>query len=249
MCGMIERCLRGCEGDGRGGGVAVLGSRLPEGEGRMTSTIPEPVETDRLKEGFDRVLAGIGLVVTAPLFGLVALAIKLDGWLWPEDRGPVLHREQRISAGQPFTLLKFRTMRVRAIEEVRRRGLTVKYLEREGRGHTRVGRYLRRWYLDELPQLLNILRGEMSFVGPRPPAPFEYERELAEGIVRKRLARAGLVGLQQVHKGRTKSFDEEIALDYAYVAQVRRMRPWRRLLYDVGILLRSLRVLLEGKGL
>jgi lipopolysaccharide/colanic/teichoic acid biosynthesis glycosyltransferase len=93
------------------------------------------------------------------------------------------------------------------------------------------------------------LRGEMSWVGPRPPAPFEYQRELSEGNVRKRLARAGLVGLQQANKGRTHSFDEEIALDYEYVARVRTMSPPRRLIYDVSILLRTLRVLLEGKGL
>lgn len=214
-----------------------------------TSVPPEPVGVGALKSAFDKVVALVSLVLAAPVFGLVALAILLDGLFWPEDRGPVFHRETRISAGRPFSLLKFRTMQVGAIEEARRRGLTVKYLEREGRGHTRVGWYLRRWYLDELPQLVNILRGDMSFVGPRPPAPFEYERELSEGNVRKRLARAGLVGLQQVYKGRTRGFEEEIALDYEYVARVRVMTPLRRLIYDVGIIVRSLRVLLEGKGL
>lgn len=89
----------------------------------------------------------------------------------------------------------------------------------------------------------------MSFVGPRPPAPFEYQRELAEGNVRKRLARAGLAGLQQANKGRTQGFDEEIALDYEYVARVRGMNPLGRLLYDVSLLLRTVRVLTERKGL
>ncbi|MFQ5610536.1 MAG: sugar transferase [Anaerolineae bacterium] len=213
------------------------------------ASIPPPVGVDPVKATFDRGLAALCLLAGSPVFGLGALAIWLDGLLWPEDRGPVFHREQRVSAGQPFELFKFRTMQVAAIEAARAQGLTVKYLEREDRGHTRLGRYLRRWYLDELPQLLNILRGEMSFVGPRPPAPFEYERELAEGNVRKRLARAGLVGLQQAHKGRTRSFEEEIALDYEYVATAGQLGPWRRLVYDIGLLLRSLRVLLEGKGL
>ncbi len=211
--------------------------------------VPQPVGVDPLKATFDRLLAVTILLLASPLLGLAALAIAIDGWLWPEDRGPILHREARISAGQPFALFKFRTMQVGAIEQASQQGLTVKYLERENRGHTRVGRYLCRWYLDELLQLVNILRGDMSFVGPRPPAPFEYKRELGQGNVRKRLARAGLVGLQQANKGRTRSFEEEIALDYEYVARVRVMNPVRRLFYDLGLMLRSLRVLVEGKGL
>jgi lipopolysaccharide/colanic/teichoic acid biosynthesis glycosyltransferase len=213
------------------------------------ANVPQPVGVDPLKAAFDRGLAALILLVTAPVFAAVALAIWIDGLLWPEDSGPVFHRETRVSAGQVFSLFKFRTMQVSAIQEARQQGLTVKYLERQNRGHTRVGLYLRRWYLDELPQVINILRGDMSWVGPRPPAPFEYERELSEGNVRKRLARAGLVGLQQANKGRTQGFDEEIALDYEYVAQVRTMSPPQRLIYDISILLRTLRVLVEGKGL
>jgi lipopolysaccharide/colanic/teichoic acid biosynthesis glycosyltransferase len=220
-----------------------MGNRMRDDE------VPDPIEVDLLKAAADRLLAVLSLLVAFPLFALAAASIWIDGLIWPEDRGPVLHREERISAGRPFGLLKFRTMKTSAIVEAQRRGLTVKYLERENRGHTRVGWYLRRWYLDELPQILNILRGEMSFVGPRPPAPFEYERELAEGNLRKRLARAGLVGLQQAHKGRTEGFAEEIALDYEYVARVSQMGAMRRLFYDLSILLRTVRVFLEGKGL
>ena len=211
--------------------------------------IPQPVDVDALKALFDRALSSAALLLTAPILAVAALAIGVAGLIWPADRGPVLYRETRISAGQPFTLLKLRTMQMGALQEAQRRGLTVKYLERENRGHTRVGQHLCRWYLDELPQLFNVLKGDMSFVGPRPPAPFEYERELSAGNVRKKLARAGLVELQQIHKGRTRSFEEEIALDYAYVARVGVMHPLRRLVYDIGIILRSVRVLLEGKGL
>ena len=210
---------------------------------------PPPIEADPLKVIFDRGLAALLLVLAAPLLALAALMILLDGWIRPTDRGPVFYRERRISRGQPFSILKFRTMQVTAIEEVLAKGLTVKTLERQGRAQTRAGIFLRRFYLDELPQLINILRGEMSFVGPRPCAPFEYERELARGIVRKRLAKAGLVGLQQAHKGYTRSFEEEIELDYEYVRCAGSMSPLRRLAYDVSIILRSMRVLMEAKGL
>ena len=210
---------------------------------------PPPIEADSLKVIFDRGLAALLLVLAAPLLALASLMILLDGWIRPPDRGPVLYRERRISKGQPFSILKFRTMQVAAIEEVLAKGLTVKTLERKGRGQTRAGVLLRRFYLDELPQLFNILRGEMSFVGPRPCAPFEYERELSRGIVRKRLAKAGLVGLQQANKGHTRNFEEEIELDYEYVRRAGSMNPLRRMAYDVSIILRSLRVLMEAKGL
>jgi lipopolysaccharide/colanic/teichoic acid biosynthesis glycosyltransferase len=213
------------------------------------SSVPPPVKVDPLKALFDKSVSAVVLLLTWPLLALAGVAILIDGLIWSEDRGPIFYRETRISAGRRFSLLKFRTMRIDAIQETHKQGLTVKYLERENRGHTRAGWWLRRWYLDELPQLINILKGDMSFVGPRPPAPFEYEREMSEGNVRKKLARAGLVGLQQVYKGRTRSFDEEIALDYEYVARVGAMSPPQRLLYEISLILRSIRVLLEGKGL
>jgi lipopolysaccharide/colanic/teichoic acid biosynthesis glycosyltransferase len=218
-------------------------------ERNAMNSAPQPVDVDPLKSLVDKVISATALLLTAPLFALVGLAIKIDGAIWPQDRGPAFHREPRISAGQPFTVIKFRTVQIRAIDEVHAVGLTIKHLERTDRGHTKVGRVLRRWYLDELPQLINILRGDMSLVGPRPPAPSEYARELSEGNTRKSLARAGLLGLQQAQKGQTTSFEEEIALDYEYVARVGEMSPLRRLAYEFGIILRCLRVLWEGKGL
>ena len=215
----------------------------------QAKTPPRSVDVDPLKGLVDRMVSAIVLLMALPLFALVGLAIKIDGAIWPQDRGPVFHREPRISAGQPFTLIKFRTVQIRAIDEIHGKGLTIKHLERTNRGHTRVGRVIRRWYLDELPQLINILCGDMSLIGPRPPAPSEYERELSEGNVRKKLARAGLVGLQQARKGHTTGFEEEIALDYEYVARVGEMSPLRRLVYEIGLILSCLRVLWEGKGL
>jgi lipopolysaccharide/colanic/teichoic acid biosynthesis glycosyltransferase len=213
------------------------------------NSAPQPVDVDPLKNLVDKVVSATILLLAAPLFALVGLAIKIDGVIWPQDGGPVFHHEPRVSAGQPFTVIKFRTAQIHAIDEIYAMGLTIKHLERTNRGHTRVGKVLRRWYLDELPQLINILRGEMSLVGPRPPAPSEYMRELSEGNTRKALARAGLVGLQQAKKGQTTSFEEEIALDYEYVARVGDMHSLQRLAYEFGIILRCLRVLWEGKGL
>ena len=88
----------------------------------IPSDAPQPVGVDALKAVFDRGLAALVLVVTAPLFVLGALAILIDGWLWSEDGGPIFHRETRVSAGRQFSLFKFRTMQVSAIEDARRQG-------------------------------------------------------------------------------------------------------------------------------
>lgn len=225
--------------------------RTPDCDTIVTATrdIPRAIGVDPIKAIFDRGLAAFGLMLMSPLLAMGALAILIDGLIRPEDRGPVLYREARISKGEPFMLFKFRTMQVDAIEEVLARGLTVKSLERQNRGHTPVGNFLRRYYLDELPQLMNILHGNMSFVGPRPSAPPEYELELTKGIVRKKLAKAGLVGLQQASKGYTESYDQEVALDYEYVRRAGSISPLRRLAYDVSIMVRCVRILMEGKGL
>lgn len=127
----------------------------------MTQAPPKLPERDAaLRRAFDVVAASLGLVVLAPLLGVVAVAIALD------SPGPVLFRQERVGkGGAPFRILKFRTMRVDA-ERVGGQ-LTVGADPRI----TRVGAFLRAWKLDELPQLVNVVRGEMAIVGPRPEVP------------------------------------------------------------------------------
>lgn len=113
-----------------------------------------------LKRLFDVAISALGLLILLPLWGAIALAIRLD------SRGPILHRAVRVGrGGREFTLYKFRTMVADAAQ--RGPGITVSGDPRV----TRVGRFLRHWKLDELPQLLNVLCGEMSLVGPRPEDP------------------------------------------------------------------------------
>lgn len=112
------------------------------------------------KRIFDFVCAALGLVILLPLFGLVALAIKLD------SPGPVFYRGERVGrGGKPFRIFKFRTMVINAAQQGPR------ITTRDDTRITRVGRLLRKYKIDELPQLFNVLRGEMSLVGPRPEDP------------------------------------------------------------------------------
>jgi lipopolysaccharide/colanic/teichoic acid biosynthesis glycosyltransferase len=169
-----------------------------------------------IKRAFDASLAGIGLIVSAPLWCLIPLAIKL------EDGGSVFYPQARVGLnGRVFDALKFRSMRADA------ETLTgpVQALENDPRV-TRVGRVLRATAMDELPQLWNILRGDMSFVGPRPLRPGEVEVRgdgqliaLAEipGYRERHSVRPGLTGLTQVFAPRDISRTSKFRLDRLYL--------------------------------
>lgn len=172
----------------------------------------------KAKRGFDIVVAVIGLVILSPLMALIALAIRLD------SPGPIIFRQTRCGKdGRPFTFLKFRGM----VEDAEaRRGELDPLNEVDGPIFkmrcdprvTRVGRFLRKTSLDELPQLWNVLRGEMSLVGPRPPIP----TEVAQYAIwhRGRLsAPGGITGLWQVSGRSGLSFDEMVQLDIRYIQQ------------------------------
>jgi lipopolysaccharide/colanic/teichoic acid biosynthesis glycosyltransferase len=154
----------------------------------------------------DIVVAGAALIATSPLLGAAALAIKL------EDRGPVLYRQTRVGKdGHDFELLKLRTMVVGA----EKLGAGAAVNKGDAR-ITRTGRVLRRLSLDELPQLWNVVRGEMSVIGPRPTLRYQVERYTDHQ--RRRLAvRPGITGWAQVHGRAALPWTERIELDVWYV--------------------------------
>jgi lipopolysaccharide/colanic/teichoic acid biosynthesis glycosyltransferase len=182
----------------------------------------------------------VALVMGAPLIALISLAIRLD------SPGPVFSHQTRIGAGgKPFVMHKFRSMRQGAEEELER----VRHLdETDGpifKIHndprlTRMGRLLRRASLDELPQLWNVLRGEMSLIGPRPPLPDEVALYL-EWHKKRLEVRPGLTGMWQVSGRSLLSFDEMVLLDLYYIEN------WS-LWLDFKILLRTAPQVLRGNG-
>jgi lipopolysaccharide/colanic/teichoic acid biosynthesis glycosyltransferase len=176
----------------------------------------------------DVAVAGAGLVLTSPLLGLAALAIKL------EDRGPVVYRQRRVGLrGEEFELLKLRTMVVGA--ESLGAGFAV---DQGDRRITRVGRVLRRTSIDELPQLWNVLRGDMSVIGPRPT--LRYQVEQYDEHQRRRLdVRPGLTGWAQVHGRASLPWADRIELDVFYVEN-------RSPKLDLEILLRTPLALFRG---
>jgi exopolysaccharide biosynthesis polyprenyl glycosylphosphotransferase len=192
------------------------------------------------KRVFDLAVSSFGVLVTLPLWTAIALAIKLT------SPGPVLYRQQRVGQrGAPFTMLKFRTMRVGAesmLEDLRRLNEATGPLFklRDDPRVTSVGRWLRKWSLDELPQLLNVLRGNMSLVGPRPPLPEEV-REYEDWQFDRLEVPPGITGLWQVSGRSELSFDEYVRLDLFYIEN------WS-LAYDLFILAKTIPMILARKG-
>jgi exopolysaccharide biosynthesis polyprenyl glycosylphosphotransferase len=170
-----------------------------------------------VKEIAERALAFAMFLALLPLLAVVAIAIKIT------SPGQVLFRQQRVSRhGEVFEILKFRSMRVDAESQLG--GLLDQndvvggtlFKLREDPRVTGVGRWLRRWSLDELPQLINVLRGDMALVGQRPPLPHEVAT-YTEGAHRRLLVKPGMTGLWQVSGRSDLSWDESVRLDLYYV--------------------------------
>jgi lipopolysaccharide/colanic/teichoic acid biosynthesis glycosyltransferase len=201
------------------------------------------------KRATDLMVSTVLLIVCAPLLLCIAVCLKCSGWLRPADRGSVLRSEIRYSAGQPFRCYKFRTMRqeVLAASPPTRSLVQAKQLEQDA-NCTKVGRWVKKWYLDELPQLYHVWRGDMSLVGPRPFRVEDYEEGARQHHVDLRTARAGLTGLLQIHKGvSTERSKHELEMEY--IVNSRTLRPLQLWRYDLGIMLSTFRVLCQGKGI
>jgi lipopolysaccharide/colanic/teichoic acid biosynthesis glycosyltransferase len=209
-----------------------------------------PPQTLRVKHGCDRLFALALLLLLFPLGLLIALSIVLESAIAGEPPC-IFVAEKRRSANRTFALLKFRVFRVSAWQHhlTHDSSVSLKALERRAEHLTWVGRRLKRCYLDELPQLLNILRGEMSLVGPRPYFEGDWLREPRLDIPARRSLKAGLVGPYQSVKGTISGLDKVNLLDTEYFASVASASAPRVMLLDLRIIARSVRTVLRAQGL
>jgi exopolysaccharide biosynthesis polyprenyl glycosylphosphotransferase len=193
-----------------------------------------------LKRGFDLVMSIVSLVILSPVLLAIALSIRLS------SRGPVIYRSVRPGmAGKPFHCFKFRTMREHAdqvqddLESLNEKSGALFKIRQDPR-LTRIGGFLRRYSLDELPQLVNVVRGEMSLVGPRPLPMRDFER-LEEWHKKRYLVLPGITGLWQVSGRSDLDFDDLVRLDFLY------LEHWSVLL-DLQILLKTIPAVLSRRG-
>ena len=203
-----------------------------------------------IKRVLDVIASAVGLVVLSPLFLGLAVLIKLD------SRGPVFFRQERVGlGGKPFSMVKFRTMVADNDDSEHReymkrhvQGDTEARLNEEGQEVflldddriTRVGRFLRRVSVDELPNLLNVLAGSMSLVGPRPPIPYEVEH-YSERAMRRLTVKPGMTGYAQIRGRGSLTFDQMVDYDLEYVDS-------RGLRTDFAILAMTLPAVLGKRG-
>jgi lipopolysaccharide/colanic/teichoic acid biosynthesis glycosyltransferase len=196
------------------------------------------------KRLLDLLVSGVLLLVFLPVLLVVLVAFALDVLLSPRDRGSLFYREARISRGRTFGLLKFRTLRSDVLE---RSAGHARLLEADAANLTWIGRrLLKPWYVDELPQLWNVVRGDISLVGPRPWPPELVDRQRAEGLTYRDELTAGLTGTAQITKGSGQRYAD---LDLAYAERVRSLGSWALVRYDLQILVRTIGVIARGEGL
>ena len=206
-----------------------------------------PLPVPAAKIVFDKLLGFALTLITLPLSLLICLAVIVEGLVSPANRGGLFHTETRVSAGRPFSLIKFRILKAGAEAEIKA-GAVPKEVENDPAKLTKVGRALKKFGLDELPQLLNILGGSMTFVGPRPKPVAEYEVEIARGRTFRARLRAGLTGPVQVMKGTKRTEEDQIKADFAYEELLKSASSARLLWFDLKILGKTILVTLKATG-
>lgn len=205
-----------------------------------------PRHVRRSKRLLDVILASLGLIVALPLFPLIALAIKI------ESDGPVFFKQLRIGQSLPnrvdiFMMLKFRSMAFNAESETGP-ALATKNDVRI----TTIGKLLRKTRLDEIPQFINVIRGDMSMIGPRPERPSfcrKLENEIPYFTDRTYGIKPGITGLSQVHQGYDECLDDvknKLGYDLSYSLSINSISSWLKM--DIGIIFATIKVMILGRG-
>jgi lipopolysaccharide/colanic/teichoic acid biosynthesis glycosyltransferase len=211
--------------------------------------LTQPLAVRLPKLVFDKLVAGILLLAAAPVLLLLKVAYVIEGWLIPENKGPMLFSYNAVSAGKVFPKYKIRLIKEKYIDqEGAKRGDWLAYsAEWTPDSRTYVGQFAKKFYLDELPQFYSVLIGDMSIVGPRPLSVLHYDRDRAQGNVTRFLVKGGLLGLGHINKG-TPEMGNPV-YEYQYVDQYMRLTPLQLLWLDLSIIGRGVKVILQGKGL
>ena len=201
-----------------------------------------------LKLIFDKFVASLLLFFSIPILILLKFAFIIEGLLIPENKGQMFFSYNAVSQGKVFPKYKIRLIKTKYIEpEGAKQGDWIAYsAEWNEDSRTFIGAFVKKFYLDEIPQFWNVLRGDMSIVGPRPLAVIHYERDLAQGNVTRKQLKGGLLGLGHIMKGKPE-FGNPI-YEYEYIDQYIKRSELGLLWLDLTIIWRGILLILKGGG-
>ncbi|PIS04735.1 MAG: hypothetical protein COT81_04935 [Candidatus Buchananbacteria bacterium CG10_big_fil_rev_8_21_14_0_10_42_9] len=209
----------------------------------------EKIPNPPTKRVFDIITSLFILLLLSPLIVVILLAMALEALVSNQARRAFLYKETRISQGRLFTFYKFNIFTKQGLSQHQVNGIIhTKNLEKNKSNLTFVGKILKQIYFDELPQIINVLKGDMSLVGPRPTNQENSERLFKEGQHAKYILKAGITGFFQSHKGLEVHGDQN-ELDMEYAEFIKNNPGWKIILYDIKILLISVKTVLRAEGI
>jgi lipopolysaccharide/colanic/teichoic acid biosynthesis glycosyltransferase len=215
---------------------------------RYIFSLKEPIPSRFLKSAFDKFISFVLILMSLPILFLLKLVYLIEGTFISDNKGPMFFYYNAVSAGKIFRKYKIRLIKTKYIDpEGAKRGDWIAYsAEWTPKSRTYVGQFVKKFYLDELPQFWSVLKGDMSLVGPRSISVLHYERDLAQGNVTRKFLKGGLLGLGHINKG-TSEMGNPI-YEYEYLDQYLKRSSFGLLCLDLWIIWKGVRVIFKGGG-
>lgn len=210
--------------------------------------INEPLENRLAKVIFDKFISFILLFFSVPILILIKFCYLIEGCIIPENKGPMIFYYHAISAGRVIKKYKIRLIKEKFIdpEGAKEHEWLAYSAEWTPESRTIMGSFVKKWYLDELPQFWSVLKGDMSIVGPRPLSVMHFERDIEQGNVTRKLLKGGLLGLGHINKGTNEMGNPEY--EYKYINSYINKSSLKLIYLDIWIIYKGIRLIFKGGG-